>query len=372
MKRFIVPLLLATTAIAQNTANITNAILVRDNRGAIVDYLTQTNYSSTGQFIGNSGFAASLPAFTFASDLTTGIVHGSAATQFFFVGGGAFYGGWGPSGHFLIGTTNDTVTGFPLQIISTTITGVEANGFGGSGSFYARLAAGTAASPTPTTVTQVGRFGVRGIDTAGATTYSLGANAEFTPTGTWGVSDHGMLASLAATPSGTTTRVVNFQDTGKSVSISGTTATTPNVSTILDIQGTTGGLGLPELTTTQRDALTTPTKAVLIRNTTLGKNQVYNVTKAAWLNVEESLPSVALNNWIIPTLTLGTAATTTVTVTGALANDYVDVDQKFLANGTCVVLARVTSLNTITVYAIPTVTSVTAQTNSFFIQVRPQ
>lgn len=49
--------------------------------------------------------------------------------------------------------------------------------------------------------------------------------------------------------------------------------TAPAASAALEVRSTTGGLLLPRLTTTQRDALSTPVNGLLIYNTTTGKIQ---------------------------------------------------------------------------------------------------
>lgn len=50
----------------------------------------------------------------------------------------------------------------------------------------------------------------------------------------------------------------------------------PHASTQLDLGGIKGGLGLPRLTTTQRDALPTPNQGVVIFNTTVDATQTWN------------------------------------------------------------------------------------------------
>jgi len=48
----------------------------------------------------------------------------------------------------------------------------------------------------------------------------------------------------------------------------GDTLFTPDASAILDIKSTTGGLLIPRMTTTQRDAISSPAQSLLIFNTT--------------------------------------------------------------------------------------------------------
>lgn len=60
--------------------------------------------------------------------------------------------------------------------------------------------------------------------------------------------------------------------------------TTPNSSAALDITSTTKGLLLPRMTTTQRNAISSPTAGLVIFNTTTIKMEVYDGTtwQAAW------------------------------------------------------------------------------------------
>ena len=73
------------------------------------------------------------------------------------------------------------------------------------------------------------------------------------------------------------------------LSINGSTAqvgvgtSSPATSAILDITSTTKALLLPRLTTTQQNAVASPTAGLLIFNTTLSKLSVY--TGAAWETV---------------------------------------------------------------------------------------
>jgi hypothetical protein len=53
----------------------------------------------------------------------------------------------------------------------------------------------------------------------------------------------------------------------------------PNASAILDVASTTQGLLLPRMTSTQRDAISSPAAGLLIYNTTTTKVEVYN---GAW------------------------------------------------------------------------------------------
>ena len=55
-----------------------------------------------------------------------------------------------------------------------------------------------------------------------------------------------------------------------------------NASALLDIQSTTQGLGLPNMTTAQKTAIATPRNGLLVYDTTLGQISYYN---GAWVNL---------------------------------------------------------------------------------------
>ena len=69
-------------------------------------------------------------------------------------------------------------------------------------------------------------------------------------------------------------------DSGSGVGL-GTTS--PNASALLDVQSTTKGLRLPNMTTVQKTAIATPAAGLLVFDTTLGKACVY--TGAAWQTI---------------------------------------------------------------------------------------
>jgi hypothetical protein len=56
--------------------------------------------------------------------------------------------------------------------------------------------------------------------------------------------------------------------------------TTPNASAILDVQSTTKGVRMPNMTTTQKNAIVSPVAGLVVFDTTLSKLSVY--TGAAW------------------------------------------------------------------------------------------
>lgn len=58
----------------------------------------------------------------------------------------------------------------------------------------------------------------------------------------------------------------------------GINTATPNAKALLDLSSTTKGLLLPRMTTTQRDAITSPPAGLVIYNTTTNKSQTFNGT----------------------------------------------------------------------------------------------
>jgi hypothetical protein len=62
----------------------------------------------------------------------------------------------------------------------------------------------------------------------------------------------------------------------------GIATTSPNASALLDVSSTTKGLLPPRMTTTQRDAISSPAAGLVIYNTTTSKLQVYTT---AWTDL---------------------------------------------------------------------------------------
>jgi hypothetical protein len=75
------------------------------------------------------------------------------------------------------------------------------------------------------------------------------------------------------TPSGPTYYITPGSTPTTWIGRIGNVVPTPAASAILDVQGTNGGLMLPRLTTSQRDAISSPADGLLIYNTTTGKFQ---------------------------------------------------------------------------------------------------
>ena len=148
--------------------------------------------------------------------------------------------------------------------------------FGASGALVLRSAAGTQASPTQiVTSTTLGIVVGRGYD--GAAYRDVG-NMGFVSDGTISSTSSPGYIQFSTTPSGSTTAVERARvDSSGNVGI-GTVA--PNASAILDVQSTTKGFRLPNMTTTQKNAISSPAAGLMVFDTTLSKACVYS--GAAW------------------------------------------------------------------------------------------
>ncbi len=106
-------------------------------------------------------------------------------------------------------------------------------------------------------------------------------------------------------------------DTNLAVSIG--SAANATTSSILDLTSTTKGLLIPRMTTTQRDAISSPATGLIVHNTTLTTRDTYDGTR--WTNGAKFLSNTA-------TLDFGSVASLgnavlTITVTGAADGDPV-------------------------------------------------
>jgi len=92
------------------------------------------------------------------------------------------------------------------------------------------------------------------------------------------------------TPDGTALGNSSVYDNGTSVAI-GTTS--PNASSLLDLTSTSKGFLQPRMTTTQRNAISSPTEGLTIFNTTTHKPNYYNGT--SWIELQENSVNGTLN-----------------------------------------------------------------------------
>ncbi len=99
--------------------------------------------------------------------------------------------------------------------------------------------------------------------------------------------------------------------------------TTPAASALLDVTSTTkGSLSAPRMTTTQRDAISSPATGLEVFNTTTNQKNSYNGT--AWMTVIFGLNGAATLDF--PSTAAGTTSDLTITVTGGIADgDIVNI-----------------------------------------------
>jgi len=95
--------------------------------------------------------------------------------------------------------------------------------------------------------------------------------------------------------------------------------TTPASSAILDVVSTTKGFLPPRMTTTQRDAISSPATGLSVYNTTLNSNDSYDGTR--WTSGAKFLTATATLDF--GNTAAGTVSDLTITVTGAADGDAV-------------------------------------------------
>ena len=112
------------------------------------------------------------------------------------------------------------------------------------------------------------------------------------------------------------------------------------------VNGTTGGYGLPAMTTAQRDAISSPASRVILYDSTVDRYS--GRTSGAWRYFTESLTGSVV--WDIGSLASLANSSTTLTVTGANGGDIVVVSSAMPSAGV-LVAGDVTSVNTVTLRA---------------------
>jgi hypothetical protein len=275
------------------------------------------------------------------------------------------------SGNIYLGTYTNNASGARIQIQKSgaNAVGMTVDGFGGSASAaFVRVADGTETLPLPATIRQVGYVGLmRAWD---GSAWNTAGYASFAPTSTHvHDSNYGVSFKVNVTGDGTTSVVnpLNVTATGTVVGDSG--VTTPDTSVAFQINSTTRGFRMPRMTDAQRDAISNPAAGSEVISSSSQHEDIYNGGRAAWLHHAQQHPSAILSNWVISSLSAGTAASTNVTVAGATVGDFVMVSPSFLPSGTATVVGKVTALNQVTLYVVPTTISASPQTNSFKVGV---
>ena len=214
--------------------------------------------------------------------------------------------------------------------------------------------------------------GVTAAPTSANTTlgYTLfvGGRLMFQPTANWTTTNHETCLNIELIPPTSITRARYIGFTGVGTVIGDVAVTSPGASTVLHLVSTTRGFLAPIMTGTQVTAITA-TEGLMVNNSTTHYANRWNGTR--WYQFEQSLATGQISGWTVPALAVGTAASNTVTITGAQVGDYVDVTPNFVVNGAAAVVGIVTSTNTVTVYVIPTVAYGSTQSASFNVRVRP-
>lgn len=221
----------------------------------------------------------------------------SASTYRFFGGSGnvVWYNGGSGGGGSFDASANITFTGNNNHTGTETFTGtdrlsIENDGVNGAyfeiesahsavnaAGIKTYAHAGTIASPSATLSGQfIGLWSARGV-TGSTLLPSAAAYLGFAAHSNWAGGDTPTRALIATTPDGSGTAAVRlYIDHDGDVTLG---SSVPTTSARLDITGTSGGLLLPRLTTTQRNTLT-GTAGLMIFNTTLDSVQCY--TTAGW------------------------------------------------------------------------------------------
>jgi len=173
------------------------------------------------------------------------------------------------------GTTGLTFTGSPITTSGTFTLGGTLNVTnGGTGVTTSTGTVAVVLSNTPTLVTPI-------LGVASATSIATGLGAVGTPAYTFtGNTNTGIWSpatgNIAISNSGVETiRIGSSGNVG--------IGTTANASALLDVQSTTKGVRMPNMTTTQKNAISGPAAGLMVFDTTLAKLCVYS--GAAWQTV---------------------------------------------------------------------------------------
>jgi hypothetical protein len=173
---------------------------------------------------------------------------------------------------------------------SNTSVGAQAGSGGGAGSFNLALgfnAAYESGSGKYNIAMGTGVFNVGArSNTTGDGNHAIGGSSRASTTGSYNTAIGYAIESPSLTASNQFSLggnainwLTKFSTQNWIFNVTGVAVTSvPNASAALEINGTTGGFLPPRLTTTQRDAISSPAAGLIIYNTTTNKHQGYNGT----------------------------------------------------------------------------------------------
>jgi hypothetical protein len=150
--------------------------------------------------------------------------------------------------------------------------------YGGSPTTTFRQAGGTFAAPSASNTSVINIIGSTTSDgTTFFNTVAIQGNMETTAT----AGSHPTAINFSTTPSGSTSRSERMRIT--SAGDVGIGTSSPSASAILDAQSTTKGVRMPNMTTTQKNAIASPAAGLMVFDTTLAKLCVYS--GSAWQTI---------------------------------------------------------------------------------------
>jgi hypothetical protein len=183
------------------------------------------------------------------------------------------------------GTTTNDGSGAKIQIHTSggNGVGITMNVFGGgSSAIINRMAAGTDTAPTAATTSQAANFGI--LSAYDGSQYNTTAYVQSAPSSTQSHgTNYGAVFKFNLIPDGTTSFSTPFYITGKGTSVGDGTVTAPTPSSAFSVVSTTRGFLPPFLTTTQKNAITSPVAGLTVFDTTMVAPAFY--TGSAWASV---------------------------------------------------------------------------------------
>jgi hypothetical protein len=303
------------------------------------------------------------------------------------------------SGALVFATSPTLVTpalGTPASGVVTNLTGTASININGTvGATTASTGAFTTLSATGVTTVQAGTVSAPAITTSGDTNtgiYFPGADqaaittggtarltvttAQFTGTLPWR-GQNGTVSAPALSASGDTNTGIFFP-AADTIAITeggvevirvnasgnvGIGTTTPAASAILDVQSTTKGARLPNMTTVQKNAIASPATSLMVYDTNLARLSIYNGSAWGAIATQQTFTGIAVtgsagsSSW-----TSSDPYTAVLTVTGLLATDrpIVDIDMSSVsfadvedvqADWALVYRVSATGANELTLYA---------------------